>query len=92
MCGLPEVHNAVVPFLDELGLAASQYHIKAAGPLPSRRFLLSFHGAGGLASRKAGKVLANLRNTYQWRTFEADVAGSTPARLHLGPDKNPKQV
>ncbi|CAK0867932.1 unnamed protein product, partial [Prorocentrum cordatum] len=92
MVGIESVRATLSPFLSELGLDASSYTIKATGPMPSRKYLISFNGSVGLASKYVNKVLSNLRQNDEWRIFEADVSGATPARLHLGPDKNPKQI
>ncbi|CAK0894693.1 unnamed protein product, partial [Prorocentrum cordatum] len=72
MVGIESVRASLSPFLAELGLDASSYTIKSTGPMPSRRYLVSFNGSVGLASKYVNKVLSNLRQNDDWRIFEPD--------------------
>ena len=68
----------------------------AEGPLPdapSRRFILSFTGDAGTASRRAGKARALLRSDGRWREFGAyrTVTGGSDHRVYVSVDKNPRQ-
>ena len=45
-----------------------------------------------MASRQVLRVLSRLRVDGVWKEFYVDVPGGARARLHLGPDKNPRQI
>ncbi|CAK0812195.1 unnamed protein product [Prorocentrum cordatum] len=96
MSQVPTTLAAVKKSFDEwllsLSLTSDDYKIEAAGPSPTRRFLIKFGGLVAPATRKVQMVLSKLRQNGAWKEFWADVDGAPSRRLHLGPDKSPQQV
>ncbi|CAK0803568.1 unnamed protein product, partial [Prorocentrum cordatum] len=80
-------------FLSETGFDSSEYEIVSKGTLPCKRFAVHFKGMVQPASRKVLRALSALKDENGWKAFFADLPGlSERTRVHMGPDKSPKQV
>ncbi|CAK0885127.1 unnamed protein product [Prorocentrum cordatum] len=80
-------------FLSETGFDSSEYEIVSKGTLPCKRFAVQFKGMVQPASRKVLRALSALKDENGWKAFFADLPGlSERTRVHMGPDKSPKQV
>eukprot|EP00959_Pyramimonas_sp_CCMP1952_P094242 1971550-Pyramimonas_sp.AAC.1 len=80
-------------FLLDTGFDASEYEIVPKGTLPSKRFAVHFKGMVQPASRKVLRALSALKDENGWKAFFADLPGTSErTRVHMGPDKSPKQV
>ncbi|CAK0788059.1 unnamed protein product [Prorocentrum cordatum] len=80
------------PWIASLGLADDLYDLVPVGPVPTKKFHIRFKGLVAVASRMAAKVLGSLRVDGTWKEFTVEVPGSPRCRIHLGPDKSPRQI
>ncbi|CAK0850757.1 unnamed protein product, partial [Prorocentrum cordatum] len=80
------------PWIASLGLADDLYDLVPVGPVPTKKFHIRFKGLIAVASRMAAKVLGALRTDGTWKEFTVEVPGSPRCRIHLGPDKSPRQI
>ncbi|CAK0800801.1 unnamed protein product [Prorocentrum cordatum] len=86
------VGAAFTEWLAEFGFPESEYEIPPVGLAPCKKFLLKFSGLVAVASRKVLRVLSRLRVDGARKEFHVDAPGVARARMHLGPDKNPRQI
>ena len=86
-----EVATALLPWLEEAGMAADEYEV--SGAALGKNFVLRFHGgAGGLPARRARKAGQMLRDGEVWKRFEVTSPAEGKVPLYIGMDKNGKQI
>ena len=75
----------------EASLQAKDYQLEPGDEF-ARRFTITLTGAHDLASKRAGKILALLRNASGWRKFTTEASDGSETQIFIDKDKNPCMV